>query len=248
MRRERSKKHTLKLGLFVAVGTVLFIIAIYMLGKQKNLFGTTFTVSCGVKDVSGLMIGNNVRFSGINVGTVDDIVIMSDTLVRIDMVIQNDVRKFIKKDSKAVIGTEGLMGNKLVSILPGSPGSPTIENGDVIASAKPIDINEIMTSLQKTGDNIEHITTDLATVMHKVSHGEGTVGKILTDSAFAETIHQSLVNIERGTAGFSENMEALKGNFLLRGYYKKKDKENKKREDEQEEAKRNKKDEKEDDR
>jgi phospholipid/cholesterol/gamma-HCH transport system substrate-binding protein len=153
--------------------------------------------------------------------------------VRIDMVIQNDVRKFIKKDSKAVIGSEGLMGNKLVNILPGSPGSEIVENGDVIVSARPIDINQILTSLQRTGENIEHITTDLAEVMHKVSHGQGTVGKILTDSMFAETIHKSLLNIERGTAGFSENMEALKHNFLLRRYFKKK-------EEKEQEAKKNK--------
>jgi phospholipid/cholesterol/gamma-HCH transport system substrate-binding protein len=228
--KQRLQGHTLKLGIFVTVGTLLFIIAIYMLGKQKNIFGTTFTLSCGVSDVSGLMIGNNVRFSGINVGTVDDIVIMNDTLVRIDMVIQNDVRKFIKKDSKAVIGSEGLMGNKLVNILPGSPGSEIVENGDVIVSARPIDINQILTSLQRTGENI---TTDLAEVMHKVSHGQGTVGKILTDSMFAETIHKSLLNIERGTAGFSENMEALKHNFLLRRYFKKK-------EEKEQEAKKNK--------
>ena len=242
---QRSKTHTLKLGIFVTVGTLLFIIAIYMLGKQKNIFGTTFILSSGVKDVSGLMVGNNVRFSGINVGTVDDIIIMSDTLVRIDMVIEDDVRKFIKKDSKAVIGSEGLMGNKIVNILPGS-SSQIVENGDVIISATPIDINQIMTSLQKTGQNIEHITTDLAEVMHRVSHGKGTIGKILTDSAFAQTIHNSMLNIEKGTAGFSENMEALKSNFLLRGYYKKKDKEKKERTEEEEE-KSNKKRKKDDD-
>lgn len=239
--KARSKRHTLKLGIFVTTGTLLFIFAIYMLGKQKNMFGTTFTLSTAVKDVSGLMIGNNVRFSGINVGTVEDIVIMSDTLVRIDMVIQNEVRKFIKTDSKAVIGTEGLMGNKIVSILPGSPEGEIVESGDIILSAKPIDINAILSSLQKTGEHVEHITADLAAVMHKVSHGKGTVGKILTDSAFAETIHNSLLNIEKGTAGFSENMEALKDNFLLRRYYRKKEKE------EQEKKEANQKKEKEDD-
>lgn len=242
--KPRSKRHALKLGIFVTAGTLLFIIAIYMLGRQKNIFGTTFTLSTAVKDVSGLMIGNNVRYSGINVGTVEDIVIISDTMVLIDMVIENDVRKFIKKDSKAVIGSEGLMGNKIVSILPGSAGGQAVENGDIILSARPIDINDILLSLQRTGENVEHITEDLASVMHDISHGKGTVGKILTDSAFAETIHNSLLNIEEGTEGFSENMDALKDNFFFRRYYRKKEKEKR---EQQEDTSRKKKKEEDDD-
>lgn len=240
--KRKDTGNKLKLGAFVAIGTLLFIIAIYMLGKQKNLFGTTFQLHCVVNNVSGLQIGNNVRYSGINVGTVENIQLMNDTTVLIDMVIESDVQKFIKKDSKAIIGSEGLMGNKLVDILPGSMENDPVKDGDLIRSGKPIDLNQILASLQKTGENIEHITADLAIVTHNVSHGKGTMGKILTDSVFAETLHQTLMNVERGTAGFSQNMEALKGNVLFRGYYKKKEKDqkkqdearNKKKEDEEE--------------
>lgn len=210
-----------KLGLFVTIGTVLFILAIYLLGRQKNLFGTNFELNTIVTNVSGLQVGNNVRYSGIKVGTVENIQIMNDTLVRIEMIIDNNVKQFIKKDSKAVIGSEGLMGNKLVDILPGSVNGPQVKSGDLILSAKPIDLNEIMGSLQRTGENIEHITHDFSLIMHNVSHGKGTIGKVLVDSAFAETLHQSLINIEQGTQGFSQNMEALKGNVLFRRHYKK---------------------------
>ena len=64
---------TWKLGMFVVIGLVLFTGTIYFVGKQKNLFGSTFKLKAQFKTVSGLKEGNNVRFSGINVGTVDGI-------------------------------------------------------------------------------------------------------------------------------------------------------------------------------
>jgi phospholipid/cholesterol/gamma-HCH transport system substrate-binding protein len=233
----RKNKSALRLGIFVTIGTLLFIIGIYIIGEKRHLFNRTFRISCVTDNVSGLLPGGNVRFSGINVGTVENIVIVRDTVVRIDMIIQEDVQQFIRRDSRAIVGSEGLMGNKLVNILPGSMKSGTIRDGDMILSEEPMDVDEIMGSLQRTGRNIEHITGDLAYIMHNVSHGKGTMGKILTDSAFAETLHQALINVEQGTQGFSQNMEALKGNVLFRGYYKKKDKERRKEEEQEEEDK-----------
>ena len=238
----RKKGSKLKLGVFVSIGTFLFILGIYMVGRHKNMFGSSFELSCVTNNASGLMPGSNVRFSGINVGTVENIVIVRDTVVRIDMVIESDIRQFIKKDSKAVIGSEGLMGNKIVNILPGSAPSKIVDDNDIILSSAPIDFDEVLKSLQKTGKNVEYITTDLAIVLHNVSHGKGTVGKMLVDSSFAETLEQSMLNIQRGTQGFSDNMEALKGNFLFKGYYKKKEKERQEKEEEQENKDKKKKD------
>jgi phospholipid/cholesterol/gamma-HCH transport system substrate-binding protein len=229
----RKRKSRIRLGLFVTMGTALFIIGIYLIGRNKNLFGDTIELSCVTDNVSGLLPGGSVRYSGINIGTVQDIVIVRDTVVRIDMVIEKNMQRFIKKDSKAMIGSEGLMGNKLVNILPGSPAVPSVSNGDLLLTTQPLDFDEILTSVQRTGHNVEHITTDLAFLIHNISHGKGTMGKILTDSAFAETLQQSMINIERGTEGFSENMEALKGNFLLRNYYKKKEKQQDKQQEEE---------------
>src|SRR5690349_12707063 len=114
MAKEVSKN--IRLGVFVLLGTILLIAALYLIGNNHNLFGNTFRISAEFYNVNGLMPGNNVRFSGIDVGTVESVEIVSDSSVRVVMVIEQDIRKYIRKNAVASIGTDGLMGNKLVNI------------------------------------------------------------------------------------------------------------------------------------
>ena len=218
----------IKLGLFVSLGVLLFMIAIYSIGKRQRLFGTTFTISSIFYDVSGLQIGNNVRFSGITVGTVNNIRIISDSLVKVDMIIEENVRQFIKKDARAVIGSEGLMGNKVVNILPGGNGTREVSNNDVILSEKIVDIDNLLKNIQATAKNLEIITGDLAKISSMTSSGRGLVGGLLMDTAVSNYINQTFKNIQEGTQGFQENMEAAKGSLLLRGHFNKKEKEKEK--------------------
>ena len=111
---------TWKLGMFVVIGLVVFIGTIYFVGKQKNLFGSTFEVSTLFQSVSGLKVGNNVRFSGINIGTVDGIELITDSSVRVRLVIRKEMQQFIKTDATASIGSDGLMGDKVMTITPGT--------------------------------------------------------------------------------------------------------------------------------
>src|SRR6185369_14993513 len=105
-----------KLGLFVMAGLLFLIFSLYMIGRNRNLFGSSLTISANFRNVNGLMLGNNVRFSGIDVGTVQKIEIVTDTLVKVTMVIDEGVRKFIKRNALASVGTDGLMGNKIINI------------------------------------------------------------------------------------------------------------------------------------
>jgi len=109
---------TWKLGMFVILGLVLFVFTIYFVGRQKNLFGSTFHLRAQFRTVSGLREGNNVRFSGINLGTVNDIELITDTLVMVDLLVKREVQQFIKKDATASIGSDGLMGDS-TDYLPG---------------------------------------------------------------------------------------------------------------------------------
>ena len=143
--------------------------------------------------------------------------------------LEEDVRKFIKTDATAVIGTEGLMGNKLVNILPGAASQKVVQNNAMLRTMEPHDVDEIINNLKVVSGNAAVITADLAKITSSITRGKSTAGKLFMDSAFAMTIEQSIQNVERGTAGFSENMEALKDNILLRGYYRKKEKEEQKR-------------------
>jgi phospholipid/cholesterol/gamma-HCH transport system substrate-binding protein len=218
----------LKLGVFVTLGILLFIIGIYFVGKKQNLFDTTFGLRAVFKDVSGLQPGNNVRFAGINVGIIDNITIINDTSVRVDMQIQQDVKRFIKSDSRAVIGSEGIMGNKILIITPGS-SNRVVKSNAFIATTAPINMDDILKNLKTTIENAAIITEDFSVITRSISSGKGTVGKLFMDSTFARDIDQTVTNVKKGTQGFQENMEAAKSNILLRGFFRKKEKEQEKK-------------------
>ncbi|MBA2612084.1 MAG: MCE family protein [Bacteroidetes bacterium] len=231
---EKKTGNTLKLGVFVTLGVLFFIIGIYFIGQKQHMFSHVFKISGVFKNVGGLLVGNNVRFSGINVGTVENIEIINDTSVRVDMIIDESTHRFIKKDAKAVIGSEGLMGNKIISISHGTPGQKEIAENATIQTTQPIDTDEIFAKLKTTSDNAAAITGDLAIIMQNVSHGKGTIGKLFMDTVMAKTLDQTITNLKKGTKGLEDNMDAAKHSFLLRGAFKKekKDKENEKKEKE----------------
>jgi len=215
----------IRLGIFVSVAVALFIIVIYVIGNKQHMFSKTFHINGIFKDVGGLQAGNNVRFSGINIGTIEKVMIITDSTVKVDMVIEKHVQQFIKQDASAIIGTEGLMGNKVINIIPGSPTAEIIKDGDNVKSITPVSIDDIMANLKVTTDNASHITDDIASLTAGIRSGRGAIGKLFVDSNFANTLNATLVNAKNAAGGFSENMEAAKHNFLLRGYYKKKEKE-----------------------
>jgi len=200
MKKESMNK--VKLGIFVTLGIAIFVIGIYLIGQSKQLFSSTFRISALFKDVSGLQVGNNVRFAGINVGSVDGIQIITDSTVKVDMIIDVDVQKFIKKDSKAIIGTDGLMGNKIMHISAGTLGKAKIQDNDMIGTTIPINYDEILLKLKTTGENAAVITTDLAAIFGAISSGKGTIGRIFMDTVLAKDIDKTLINIKDGSEGF----------------------------------------------
>lgn len=217
-----TQKFKVRLGLFIAVGLAIFVIAVFLIGKQKNLFNPTYKLTANFQNVSGLQVGNNIRFSGISVGTVDDISITNDSTVRVEMLVRKNVKEFIKTDSRVTIGAEGLIGDKLLTISHGSDGAPMAKEGQQLPSNEPIETGVIMASLAVTAGNAEIITAELAEVMMKVNSGQGTIGRLIQDSAIADNLSATMLNLKKSTKGLDENMEAAKHNFLLKGYFTKK--------------------------
>lgn len=312
--------NNLKLGLFVFAGLLFLIFALYMIGRNRSLFGATFTISARFNNINGLVPGNNVRYSGIDIGTVDQVELINDSSVLVTMLIDKSGRGHIKKNALASIGTDGLMGNKLVSIksMPGS--SEPVDDGDEIQSRKPVETDEMLQTLNTTNENIAVITGNLkeitgklnsrnslwsflsdtlivqdmkkavrslreagantarftdnaAQLVHnlesgkglantlftdttmtrqlrsslseiqkvtkdlsvttaqlketlsKTGHGEGTLGVLLSDTASANNLRRTLRNVEQGTSRFNENMEAMRHNWLFKGYFKDQEKE-----------------------
>lgn len=222
---KKNNGNKIRLGVFVSIGLALFIIGVYFIGDKQQLFNETFRVSGIFKDVSGLQVGNNVRFSGITIGVVDNIQIVSDSAVKVDFSIDDNTRKFIKKDAKITIGSDGLMGNKVAIIIPGAQSSKPVENNDYLITTIPVSLDEIMVNLKTTTGNAATITEDLAAIMTNLRTGKGTVGKLFMDTVFAKNLDQTLVNIKQGAGGFKQNMDAASKNVLLRGFFKKKKKE-----------------------
>jgi len=217
-----TSKFKVRLGLFIAAGLLILIVAVFIIGRQKNLFVPVYELTTTFYNVSGLQVGNNIRFSGINVGTVDNIKIINDSTVQVDMLIQKNVQKFIKSDCEATIGSAGLIGDRILIITQGNSNAASAKDGQQIASKEPIEPDAIMASLQVTADNAAIISFQLASIMIKVNSGSGTLGRFIQDSTFAENINQTIVNLKESSKGLDENMNAAKENFLFRGYFKRK--------------------------
>ena len=218
-----SAGQKVRTGIFTFVGIFILVGGIFLIGKTKNLFGNTFHIYGTFKSVGGLQTGNNIRFAGVNVGTVESVQIINDTEARVDMVLVEKVHQFIKANSLASIGSDGLMGDKLINISATAPDNDLIKDGARIATVDPGDMGKIMAQVQRIADNAEIITDGLAGIATQISEGKGSLGRLLYSDNLAKNLEGTVSSMKKGTQGFSENMQALKGNFLLRGYYKRKE-------------------------
>lgn len=217
-----TPKFKVRLGIFIAGGLALFLLAIFIIGKQKNLFNPVFKLTTTFYNVSGLQVGNNIRFSGVNVGTVDNIIIINDSTVRVDMLVKKEMQQFIKADCEVSIGSEGLIGDKLLIIAQGGFNAALAKDGEELLSSEPIETDAIMTSLSVTAGNSEVITHQLAEIMVKINSGNGTLGRLIQDTTLADDLNQTMTNLKRSSKGLDENMNAAKDNILLRGHFNRK--------------------------
>lgn len=193
MGQETSKN--IRVGAFVLIGTILLIFSLYLIGAKQNLFGSTFELKSQFKNVNGLMPGNNVRFTGIDVGTVKSVEIINDSTVDVTMVIENKVQAFIKKNATAMVGTDGLMGNKLININSSNESAPSVEDGDFLVSKSPLGTDDMMRTLNITNENVKDITVDLKNIVRRLN-SPNTLWSILMDTVVAENVKQAIVNIK----------------------------------------------------
>ena len=318
--------NNIKLGIFIIAGLLLLIVGLYMIGRDSNLFSRNYVLKARFEHVQGLTPGNNIRYAGIQVGTVKKVAIINDSSIEVTMLIEESMKKFIRVNDVVSISTDGLMGNKLLQITPSKDGSAFAVSGDLLRTKKLISTDEMLELLNRTNQNVAVISEDLKntvqrinnnkalwqvldnealpknifasvsnirsatikadlmvkdlqTIIADVKQGKGSLGKIITDTAIAynlneaiekiklvgsnadslatdlhkftlsvqndvnngkgslhtllkdsllvQKLNNSLQNIEKGTDGFNQNMEALKHNFLFRGYFRRLEKQNK---------------------
>ena len=322
----KQGENNIKLGVFVFAGMLALIFSFYLIGKNHNLFGSDFELKVRFSNLNGLMEGDNVLFSGIQAGTVKSFNMINDTSIEVTLMIDNKIKDYIPKNAVASIGTEGLMGNKIVNILPVKRTAVKVHEGDLLPAQKMLNTDEMLQTLSKTNNNLAVISegikgvvlrinsSDIMTLLNdkrigaslrsslenidkttanakvmsynlndivaQIRKGKGAAGALLTDTGFAGNLKEALAkiksasdnadkltvqlntlvnninqdltdgkgaahsllrdsviannfkksmdNIAKGTDSFSQDMEALKHNFLLRGYFKNLEKQQKK--------------------
>jgi phospholipid/cholesterol/gamma-HCH transport system substrate-binding protein len=222
----------IKIGIFALAGLAVLVLAVFFIGNKKSLFSATFNMHGLFKNVNGLQVGNNVRFAGINVGVVQDIQIITDSSVNVILTLNDDVKKFIKKDAKLSIGSDGLMGDKLVIITPGGGTSnEPVRGGEQLTVVNPLDVDKIISKFTKIADDAGDLVEGLTLIVNKVNSGKGSIGRLLNNDRMARnmenTVKQAqttMVNVHKTTGTLNEDLKAAQSNFLLKGFFRKKQK------------------------
>lgn len=206
----KTRKQNLQLGIFVVIGVLIFIITVYLIGNRQSLFGNATQVSSVFKNVNGLQIGNNVRFSGVNVGTVKRITILTDTVICVDMHIQNKATSLIKKNAIATISSDGLVGSMIVNILPGEEGNThPLQSFDTIKSISKIATADMLATLSTTNENAALLTSDLLKITNAINKGDGLLGALIHDEIMATEIKKSISNLQKTTASALQTVNRL---------------------------------------
>lgn len=206
---EKTNTQKIKLGIFVLTGLTLFVAAVYFIGKKQNMFGQTSHISTVFNNVNGLQLGNNVRYSGINVGTVKDIEMINDTMIRVDMIINDKILPHIKTDAVATISSDGLVGNMIINILPGKGNAPNVKAGDVIKSFSKVRTEDILKTLSVTNENAAILTADLIKITKEITDGKGTVGMLLNDTSMANDLKETLHYLKITSQGTTTSVAQL---------------------------------------
>ncbi|MDQ2718319.1 MAG: MlaD family protein [Bacteroidota bacterium] len=203
-----NSRRAVIVGIFIFLGLAILIMTILTLGSQKKTFESSITVKSFFDDVNGLQKGNNIWFSGVKVGTIKKVALTGKGTVEVDMSIETHSRQFIRKDAKAKISTDGLIGNKIIQIYGGSLQAGEIASGDLLGNQKLLSNDEIMSTLSKNNDNLFAITTDFKAISNRLVEGKGSIGKLLSDESMAKQINATTLTLQKA----SKNLEKLSAN------------------------------------
>jgi len=206
---EKTIGEKLKLGIFSIVGLLILVGAIYFIGSRQNMFAKTFIINSNFNNVNGLQLGNNVRYSGINVGSVKTISIVNDSTISVSMAIDERMAIHIKKDAIATIGTDGLVGNMIVNIIPGKGNGHVVVAGDVIKSYTKIGTNEMLSTLNVTNENAALLTAKLLDIANNITDGKGTLGMLINDTIASNNIKQTINNLKLTSIEANRTMKSI---------------------------------------
>jgi phospholipid/cholesterol/gamma-HCH transport system substrate-binding protein len=220
---EKTDAQKIRLGLFVIIGSLFFLAAIYFVGNKQNMFGNTSNLKAVFVNVSGLQVGNNVRYAGIDIGTVKSIEMINDTTINVAMSIEDKMLTHIKKDAIATIGSDGLVGNMIVNIIPGKGNAQAVVAGDVLQSYSRASTDEMLKTLDVTNKNAALLTADLLKITNEINQGKGTVGVLLKDSLMSKDLKETMHGTAESVANLNKMILSLNQEDNVIGLLKDKD-------------------------
>lgn len=203
----KNKRHVI-VGIFVVAALLIFVLGVMTLGGQKSIFNKGATINAVFDEVNGLQAGNNVWYAGVKVGTIQAISLTKEGKVAVAMNIEEKAHPLIKKDTKAKVGADGFIGNKIIVLSGGSPGAAMVENGSTLLVERAISTDEMMATLQDNNKNILAITANFKTISQQMLDGKGSIGKLLNDEQMFTDLQSAIVTIK----GAAINAQKLAAN------------------------------------
>jgi len=206
---DSPKKHAVIVGLFVFIGLAFLLSGILIVGNIRNTFNRKMKVVALFDDVSGLTRGNNVWFSGVKIGSVSSLEFFGTSQVEVGMNIETKARKYIRKDAKVKISSDGFIGNKILVIYGGTQQSDEVQEGDTLSVEKSFSSEDMINTFQENNKNLLAITNDFKIISSKLAAGEGTIGKLLNDNAVYENINAATASLQSASAKAQQLVSSL---------------------------------------
>lgn len=206
--RSTGNRRAVIVGIFIFLGLAIFIITVLTLGSQKKTFGNFVRVKSFFENVNGLQKGNNIWFSGVKVGTIQNVNLIGNNKVEVDMNIEEKSAIYIHKDARAKLSTDGLIGNKIIEIYGGTSQSPKIEDGDLLGNDALLSTDAMMNTLSKNNDNLLAITNSFKIISGRIADGKGSIGKLLTSDELSDNLNNTILTVKKA----SDNLEKLSAN------------------------------------
>jgi phospholipid/cholesterol/gamma-HCH transport system substrate-binding protein len=206
---EKTASQKISLGFFVIIGLLIFILAVYFIGDKQKMFGKTNHLETVFNNVNGLQLGNNVRYSGISVGTVRGISMINDTTIKVDMDIDKAIFPYIKKNAIAIIGSDGLVGNMIINIFPGKGDAASVSPGDVISSQNRVRTDDLLNTLSVTNKNAANLTANLLEITDKIIKGKGTLASLINDTLISNDLVETMRYLKLTSKSASETVSKI---------------------------------------
>ena len=200
----RSKPITwdqVRVGLVLLTSLVILSLGMFFIGNVGDVFGTRYRLVTLMASAAGLVPGAPVQVAGQNAGRVDRIEFIrpedrppTGEAVAVWLAVDIEIRDQVRSDSRARVRTQGLLGDRLIDIEPGSADRPVLEEGDTLAAAPALNYQELLGQAADAVQNLTSLAENLSAVTDGLLAGEGALGQMLVD----DRLYRNLVDLSDG--------------------------------------------------